>query len=218
MMNLKIDLSKYTHIVWDFNGTILDDVGIGIDSVNVLLKKRGLPVIESLEKYHSVFGFPIVDYYRRLGFDFEKEPYSEIAIEWVNEYNSRRCSAPLCTAARELLQAFQDGQKTQLIISATEYNMLSAQLDELGIKGYFSELLGLDNIHAGSKIHLAENWRKNNPDAKALFIGDTDHDLETASAMKADCVLVAMGHQSYEHLARCSCPVVKSLAEILSVL
>ena len=218
MMNRMIDLSKYTHIVWDFNGTILDDVGIGIASVNVLLKKRGLPVIESLEKYRSVFGFPIVDYYRRLGFNFEKEPYNEIAIEWVNEYNSRRRTAPLCVSARELLQAFQDNQKNQLIISATEYNMLSAQLDELGIKGYFSELLGLDNIHAGSKIHLAENWRNNNPDAKALFIGDTDHDLETASAMKADCILVAMGHQSYEHLSKCSCPVVKSLADILSIL
>ena len=217
-MNGAVDLSKYTHIVWDFNGTILDDVKIGIECVNVLLKKRDLPTIDSLEHYHSVFGFPIVEYYRRLGFDFEKEPYSEIAIEWVNEYNSRRKFAPLCQGVAELLAAFKENKKTQLIISATELNMLSAQLDELGIRDYFSELLGLDNIHAGSKTHLAENWRKSNPSAKVLFIGDTDHDLETAFAMAADCVLVAQGHQSFEHLITLDCPVVKSLDELRSIL
>ena len=79
---------KYDCIVWDFNGTIMDDVQIGIESVNVLLKKRGLKTLDSREEYQSKFGFPIVDYYARLGFDFDKEPYSDIAVEWVNEYTA----------------------------------------------------------------------------------------------------------------------------------
>ncbi len=209
-----MDFEKYTHVVWDFNGTILDDVAIGIDSVNCLLKRRSLPLIESVDRYHEVFGFPIENYYRRLGFDFEKEPYSEIAVEWVNEYNSRRPLAGLCLGARELLEKLQAKGVTQLIISATEYNMLVSQLEELGIEEYFSELIGLDNIRAGSKTHLAVEWKNKNPQARVLFIGDTDHDLEVATAMQADCILVAAGHQSFGHLASLGVPVLKNLKEL----
>ena len=50
----------YTHVIWDFNGTILDDVQIGIDSVNVLLRKRGLPTVASVDADREVFEFPII--------------------------------------------------------------------------------------------------------------------------------------------------------------
>ena len=39
------DRKTYTHVVWDFNGTILNDVRHGIDCVNTMLEKRGLPVL-----------------------------------------------------------------------------------------------------------------------------------------------------------------------------
>ena len=75
---------RYTHIIWDFNGTILDDVQLGIRCVNTMLSKRGLPVLPDVEAYRQVFGFPIEAYYRRLGFDFEKEDYHTVlAPEWV---------------------------------------------------------------------------------------------------------------------------------------
>ena len=77
---------KYTDIIWDFNGTILDDVDAGIVSVNKLLSDRGLPTIESKEEYRKVFRFPIIEYYRALGFDFEREPYEVLAPLWVSEY------------------------------------------------------------------------------------------------------------------------------------
>ena len=39
---------KYTHILWDWNGTLLDDVMISIDCVNVLLKKMNKAEKEKL--------------------------------------------------------------------------------------------------------------------------------------------------------------------------
>ena len=56
---------KYSHIIWDFNGTILDDVSIGIEAINMLLLRRGLKTIDSVDEYRRIFGFPIKDYYRR---------------------------------------------------------------------------------------------------------------------------------------------------------
>ena len=149
---------KYTHVIWDFNGTILDDVQTGIESVNTLLKERGLPIIENVKEYHKVFGFPIIDYYRRLGFDFEKEPYSVIAPLWVALYLENVKRAPIFPDVKEMLEKFKKMGLSQIILSATEHQMLTAQLDDLKIRHFFDEILGLDNIHAESKVELGRSW------------------------------------------------------------
>ncbi len=189
-------MNKYDCIIWDFNGTLLDDVRAGIDSVNTLLCERGLPQIESVEQYRKIFRFPIIEYYRSLGFDFEREPYEELAPKWVALYLENVKAAPLCSGALECLQAAEQMGMRQVILSATEQNMLEGQLSDLGIRHFFCEVMGLDNIHAGSKLSLALDWRRRNMDCRALLIGDTDHDLENARAIGADCLLVASGHQS----------------------
>ena len=105
--------------------------------------------------------------------------------------------------------------KKQIILSATEYNMLAEQVSELGIDGYFSELVGLDNIKAESKEKIALAWRKKNPDEKILFIGDTDHDLNVARAIGADCVLIADGHQDIKYLSTLGARVFENAGEFI---
>ena len=56
---------KYKTVIWDFNGTVLDDLDICIESVNTLLRARGIKELESREEYRSVFGFPIIKYYEK---------------------------------------------------------------------------------------------------------------------------------------------------------
>ena len=94
---------SFTHCIWDFNGTILDDVDIGIESVNVLLARYGYQTIDSREEYYLIFGFPIEEYYRRACFDFAKTPYDMLAHEWVAEYRMRENSAPVRKGAMELI-------------------------------------------------------------------------------------------------------------------
>lgn len=208
-------MEHYTHIVWDFNGTLLDDVNACIRSANRLLTNHGLPTIPSVEKYRATFGFPIIDYYRRLGFDFEKMSYADLAVEWVAYYLEESAQAPLCPHVTETLRTVQSRGISQLILSATEKKMLQKQVDALGILPYLDEILGLDNIHAYSKQEIGVAWRKSHPDARLLFVGDTDHDAQVAAAMGADCILVTTGHQprsvleSFHPLA-----VVDSLSEI----
>ena len=60
---------KYKHILWDWNGTLLDDRWLCVESINKILKKRKMPPI--LEKtYRKTFCFPVMKYYESLGFDF----------------------------------------------------------------------------------------------------------------------------------------------------
>ncbi len=209
---------KYTHILWDFNGTLLNDVETGIISANTLLKRRGMPLIESVERYHSVFTFPITDYYINLGFDFTKEPYSEIAIEWVKENQENIKKAPLCKGAKEALELFRNKDIPQIILSATQLEMLMGHISDLGITEYFDEILGLDNIHAESKVSLALDWAERNPNSIPLVIGDTIHDAEVARNIGCDCLLCASGHQSKDRLLAAEVPVFDNLGEIIEYL
>ncbi len=206
---------KYTHILWDFNGTILDDVNTCIKTVNTLLLERGYKTIESVEEYHSVFGFPVTDYYKKLGFDFEKEPYDAIARQWVKIYLQKVKDAPVFEDVRNKTEQFKNLGLYQVIISATEIDMLKKQLADLDLLNCFDDVWGMDNIRAESKVRMAQRWREKNPSAVALMIGDTLHDAEVAEKIGADCILVARGHQSYETLSSVGCPVVNSVSEII---
>lgn len=191
---------KYDYIIWDFNGTIFDDVQIDIDSLNVLLEKRGLPVVNSREEYKEGFMFPIKQWYVNRGFDFEKESFDDVAVEWLDTYLSREPEAGLVKGVAETLEFFRKMNVKQVIISASEISMLRRQLKMLGVEEYFEEILGLDNYYAAGKKGIALEWRKKHPNEKLLFLGDTDHDYFVAEAIEADCVLISEGHQSADKL------------------
>ena len=52
-------MNKYTHLIWDFNGTVLNDVDVGVRAANALLVNHGLPPLPSTDAYRAVFGFPV---------------------------------------------------------------------------------------------------------------------------------------------------------------
>ncbi len=194
---------KYTHLFWDFNGTVFADMQAGLDSTNDMLQERGLHTIEGLEEYRELFDFPIKEYYRRLGFDFEKESYEVLAPLWVDIYNKRSKTSTLMDGVRETISYAREAGLVQVLFSATERDMLLRQLSELGVSDCFDEVIGLDNIHAESKLHLAKRWREGHPDARILYVGDTLHDAENARILGADCLLFTGGHQSERRLSAC---------------
>ena len=206
---------KYTHLFWDFNGTIFADMIAGMDSTNEMLRERGMREIISIEEYREIFDFPIKEYYRVLGFDFEKEPYEVLAPLWVDIYNERSKSSTLVDGVLETSRKVRELGLVQVVFSATERTMLLRQMSELGISEYFDQIVGLDNIHAESKLHLAKVWRETNPDAKILYVGDTVHDAENAKILEADCLLFTGGHQSRGRLSRCGYPLIDSIDKIL---
>ena len=186
---------KYTYCIWDFNGTIFDDVGASISAVNTLLAERGLKTLDSKDKYQEVFDFPIIDYYRRIGFDFDKEPYEVIAPLWVDLYLENSKKSGLFGDVISSLDFFEARGIKQSVLSASEKNMLTGQLRELGIYDRFEEIMGIDNIYAESKIALAKDWKQRHEGERTLFVGDTTHDYETAEVLDADCYLISAGHQ-----------------------
>lgn len=200
-------------IIWDFNGTLYDDVSIEIRAMNRLLTRHGYPPIPSAERYREIFGFPIVDYYRRAGFDFSRHPYEQLAPEWVAEYGKLEPEAALRADALCAIDALADAGIAQTLVSATEEGMLRRQLETLGILECFDGILGNRNIHAVGKSELILAYKATRPSERILMIGDTEHDFSCAEAAGFECILVSGGHRPKFALEACGCPVFDSLRE-----
>ncbi len=203
---------KYDYVLWDFNGTLLDDVDICVDCLNALLKSHGMKG-KTEEEYKSIFTFPIKEYYERAGFDFEIVDYNSLAREWTDYYRSRTDLVLFDGTERALKRISENGLR-QSIISASEKSALFEQTKILGIDGYFSEMLGLDNIHARSKEAVAREWRRKNSDARAVFIGDTTHDKDVADAIDADCILIPRGHQLRKTLEKAGATIFEDIESV----
>lgn len=204
----------YDLVAWDFNGTVVDDADVGMGATNILLARRGLPIIPSREIYYQLFGFPIRDYYSRLGFDFTKESYDDIANEWIPEYRRLEEEAPLRDGVLDLLNRFHACGITQVILSASEENMLHEQLSHLNILHFFEKIYGRSDYHGSDKTALALALAREHEGKRILFIGDTDHDAACARAAGFDCILMQGGHQSKERLAACAYPVMPDYAAL----
>ncbi len=208
-------MKRYDYCIWDFNGTILDDVELGINSVNSLLAERGIPIIPSREAYRNTFDFPIIDYYKKLGFDFSCESYECVAKLWVDNYLNARDTAKLFPDVQKALDFFDACGMKQTVLSASERDMLLEQLSELGISERFEEILGIDNIYGDSKLALAAKWRKEHPTESVMFIGDTTHDCETARLLGAECYIITAGHHSPTRFEGREAILFSSLAELI---
>jgi phosphoglycolate phosphatase len=212
-------MPQRTTIIWDWNGTLLDDAEICREAINKMLKARNLPEL-SLEKYRDVFTFPVIEYYKEVGFNFDVEEWEPVAMEFINQYLKALPACELTPYAPGVLQIFKQRGYRQAIISAMEHDALINSVSSLGIQQYFDFIGGIGNHYGGGKIENARNYCKQaglNP-ALITLIGDTIHDSEVADELHCKCILVATGHQSFSRLLKTGIPVINNLSELKSVL
>lgn len=196
-------------IIWDWNGTLLNDSHLSLSTINRLLKERNLKTL-SHEQYLEVFTFPVIDYYRTIGFDFEKEPFELPANQYIDIYNNAVDNCGLHTGVIESLARFSSLGIRQFILSAMEQQQLNRTVMLNRIHHFFEAVAGLDNHYAVSKIEVGHKLidSHNLNLSKTLLIGDTIHDFEVAQSLGCQCLLIANGHQSAKRLERTGAKVV----------
>lgn len=200
-------------IVFDFNGTIIDDVDISLKCLNVLRRKYLKLEDLSKDEYRNIFTFPIIDYYRRAGFDFNEYSFETIGQEWVDLYNISVKEIGLAEGVIEFLDKYKNKYQ-YIILSASKKEMIIDQLKQYQIQNYFKDVLGIDNIYAHSKLDIALDYFKDKNLNDYCMIGDTLHDDEVASKIGIDIKLVSNGHQSLSVLKKTGSPIYNSIKEI----
>ncbi len=146
-------------IIWDWNGTLLNDVDACVRSVNTMLEVRQMKLLNETS-YKNVFTFPVQDYYKTIGFDFKEESFEKLAVEYIFLYKKEAIKSPLQEGSREALEFFKSENYKQIIVSASEQLSLESQVEQRQISKYFDSIIGLNNIHANSKTDNAINYIK----------------------------------------------------------
>lgn len=202
-------------LIWDFNGTILDDLPVCLSVINKMLTARRLPAV-TRDQYLDYFDFPVREYYLRLGFDMISEPFEQLAAEYMDLYLPASLESPLQTGVLELLDWSGRSGLKQILLSASHLEILKMQVAHLGIETWFDDILGIEDVYAFGKADLARNWltRQGGVPSSMLMIGDTTHDAEVARILGCSCILVAAGHQCASRLEACGFPVVGTVSEV----
>jgi phosphoglycolate phosphatase len=202
-------------LIWDFNGTILDDREVCLTALNHMLASRGLPV-QSDDDYLAHFDFPVQDYYREIGFDFSREPFTSLASEYMAMYQPASFSCNLRKGVAETLALLQRQGMRQILLSATRQDFLLKQVRHFKLEGFFSDILGLSDILGRSKLDMAVHWfgSQGFSPQRTWMIGDTQHDYHVALALRCSCVLITGGHNSRDRLLGTGAPVLESLDEL----
>ncbi len=205
------------HIIWDWNGTMLDDRLLTLSAMNSVLASRNMDELTE-DQYLQFFTFPVIEYYRRLGFDFEKEPFSVSGTEFINEYNARAFEPQLHDGIIDLMDELNKIGVSHSILSASSQKILNTLATHHNIDHYFKAVLGQDNHYAYGKIETGKMLinKLGIAPKNILFVGDTEHDLDVANAIGTHCALLSWGHTSTERLDKKEVNVFNAIADLKS--
>jgi phosphoglycolate phosphatase len=210
-------IDQYKGIIWDWNGTLLNDTELAVKSMNNMLVKRGMPVL-SVDRYKNVFTFPVKEYYRLVGFDFGKEQFEIPALEFIDQYNQLVWECSLQENTIEVLNYFKDRGIPQYILSAMMQETLDRCLEHYRISHFFEHVSGLGDHYANSKLETGRQMleKLDIRSCELLLIGDTIHDFEVATELGCTCILVSHGHQSNERLMGTGVQVIDDLTVLMN--
>lgn len=207
---------KYSCVIWDWNGTLADDVGASLRAVNDSLQARNMAPID-LGAYHSYIDTPIIRFYEHL-FDLNQVPMEILSREFHAGYE--KYFSGLQKGAEELLKVLRDQGTIQVLLSSSNQQIILRDTEKLGVRKYFDLILGAQDYAAGSKIQRGIDFMSQQsflPET-AVMIGDTLHDFEAAEAMGTKCILFSGGHQGKADLMTAGVPVVDDFEELKSLL
>lgn len=212
-------MSKFKHIIWDWNGTLLNDTWLCVEVLNGLLKKRGRGPISN-EDYRQNFGFPVIHFYNFLGFDTDVDSFEAVSHEFIGDYEARWLTeCALHPDTHEVLEAMTAKGLSHSVLSAAKQEALEMGIRHFGIREHFTGLCGTDNIYAHGKVDQGRRWIQHlhcEP-AEVVLIGDTLHDFEVAEAMGTECILLSHGHHTPERLVATGKRIAHSLRELVDL-
>ncbi len=200
-------------ILWDFNGTVMDDMGASVGAVNAMLTRRGLPLIDE-EWYTLHLVMPLERFYADIGFDMQKE-----RIEVVSEEFQQECGKyprPVFPEVLAALERFRLRGLRQLLFSSLHHEILMRQAEERGITHYFEGIVGRQDRSLGGKEKAADAYlRERGIDPQeVLVVGDLTTDYDMADYLGSPCALVEKGHQHREILSRTGAYILHDATEI----
>jgi phosphoglycolate phosphatase len=216
---LPIDFTIVKAIVWDWNGTLLDDIAASLSAMNQMLIRRRLPLL-SQERYREIFTFPVRNYYEKAGLFFNEDAWDAVAMEFIDNYKVLLPGCGIHIGANQIIGYLQKRGYRQFILSAMQQQMLLASVEACLDAKFFESINGLNDHYAHSKEENAQLLVANSglPADALLMIGDTLHDYEVAKSAGMQCILFSGGHHAAHRLEASGTLVIDRLERLAELL
>ena len=210
---------RFKNIIWDWNGTIINDAWVFVDIMNKILQKNGLP-LTTLKHYRQNFCFPIQNYWKKLGFQFTDESFDKLNQNFIFEYQKKMFLPKPHVGLLTFLKRLKKHKKKQFILSASEKKLLNKSVEYYNLGRFFDGVYGVDNLNAVGKKDLGVVLcKKHNLKMKeTILIGDTEYDKEVAEHIGCEFILVSHGHIEHQRLLKTNKRVVDSLETLKKIL
>lgn len=206
-----------THIIWDYNGTILDDVNTSVLAVNEMLKKRGLPPTTK-EIYQQTLCLPLDIYYTNIG--IVNPDISTLSIEFNDLCKKFSHTSKIFDSFYSVIKKVRQINIKNILMSSLYEKYLFDDIKKYNIEIYFDDIIGMKDTKVGDKTSNAKQYIKQNnlSSENLLFIGDLTSDSDMAKCLGANCILIPNGHNSKNRCLSQGFPVVDDLNEIIDYL
>jgi phosphoglycolate phosphatase-like HAD superfamily hydrolase len=205
------------HLVWDWNGTLLDDFALVVTATNQAFAAIGGPDV-SPEEHRTRFRRPVAEFYAEiLERAVDDEEFGRLDRIFHDAYRLGLTTMALAADAKEALTSWPGSQS---LLSMWFHSELVPALETYGLAGHFTRVDGLrtevgGDLKAG---HLARHLRELGvAGADAVLIGDSLDDAEAARANGAAVVLYTGGFTDATRLRTVGCPVADSLVEAVEI-
>lgn len=205
------------HLVWDWNGTLLDDLHLVVAATNAALATVGGPVVTA-EEHRTQFRRPVPDYYAEvLGRVLDVEEYRRLDKLFHETY---RLGLLECALAADAASALRAWHGSQSLLSMWFHEELVPTIDRYGLTTLFARVDGLRAGVGGERKagHLARHLAAFGVDGRStVLIGDSIDDAEAAEHVGARCVLYTGGVTDPDRLRASGWPVADSLSEAVAL-
>ena len=196
-----INMKNKSLIIFDWDGTLMDSVGLIVDAMRYAAKKHGLTVTDEATK--SIIGIALVDAFPML-FPNDSDKYDELLATY-SEYYVKHCdNDKLFDGVKELISDLHAQGKTLAIATGKKRKGLQRVLPNSGIQAFFTftktadETAGKPNPLMLEQILVETSTRIED----AVFIGDSIHDIRMANAIQMDSIAVSYGCEKADVLAK----------------
>jgi phosphoglycolate phosphatase-like HAD superfamily hydrolase/ADP-ribose pyrophosphatase YjhB (NUDIX family) len=201
------------NIIFDWSGTLVDDLPAVLKASNFVLTQSGKPEM-SLDTFRAEFSLPFTKFYDR---HTPEVPMQQLESWFHASFKQAQDSVIELPHARGFLEFCRANKLRTFLLSTVHADYFKAQCRVTGFDAFLDKPY-TDVWDKRKKIHeiLAENHLQ--PD-ETLFIGDMEHDIETAKHGGVHSCAVLTGYNTVDQL-RAAKPdlIVEHLSELRGLL
>lgn len=208
-----------THVVWDWNGTLLDDLPIVVEAVNRSIGRLGAGPIDA-EMYRDHYTRPVRAFYDSLlGRTILDDEWGRLNDDFHRAYYELATGVGLTADAVEAIDLVEAMGWSQSLLSMSEHDWLGSIVSRLGLMSRMTAVDGLTGEMGGLKArYLEAHLRRLGVDgASVVMIGDTPDDVAAARSVGGTPVLYHGGSHHLELLTTQDAPVAETLVEAVEI-